>query len=179
MTVRRNPGKAPATTGDIPVIAAVEEFDRFYTRELPGVLALCYAVTRGRQHAEEVAQEAFYRAYRDWQDIGRLDHRAAWIRRVALNLSYSRLRRWRAEARALVRLGPAVAAPEITPETESYWEHVRALPPRQAQVTALAILEDRSTADIAEILGIEESTVRVHLARARKKLASALDEEST
>lgn len=163
---------------DIPVIAAAEPFDRFYARELPGVLALCYAVTRRRHQAEEIAQEAFFRAYRDWDEIGRLDYGAAWVRRVALNLSYSHMRRWRAEARAVLRLGPPAAAPDVSSETDAYWGHVRSLPHRQAQVIALSVLEDRSTADIADLLGIEESTVRVHLARGRTSLAAAIGEES-
>lgn len=163
---------------DIPVVAATEPFDRFYSRELPGVLALCYAVTRRRHQAEDIAQEAFFRAYRDWNEIGRVDYREAWVRRVALNLSYSHLRRWRAEARALLRLGPPAPAPDVSPETEAYWGHVRSLPQRQAQVIALSVLEDRSTADIADLLGIEESTVRVHLARGRASLASTIGEDS-
>jgi RNA polymerase sigma-70 factor (ECF subfamily) len=177
MTVKRGREIAKNQHRDIPVVAAAEEFDRFYARELPGVLALCYAVTRRRHQAEDIAQEAFFRAYRDWDRIGRLDYREAWIRRVALNLSYSHLRRWRAEAKALLRLGAPGSAPDVTPETETYWEHVRSLPQRQAQVVALSVLEDRSTADIAGLLGIEESTVRVHLARGRATLASALGED--
>lgn len=149
----------------------------FYRRELPGVLSLCYALTRRPAHAEEIAQEAFYRAYRDWERVGRMEHRNRWVRRVALNLCHSRLRRWGAEGRALLRVRPRrIAEPDLSPETAFYWDQVRALPARQAQVVALAYLEDRSTAEIADLLGITESTVRVHLARARATLATALDE---
>lgn len=118
------------------------------------------------------------RVYRNWDEIGRLDYREAWVRRVALNLSYSHLRRWRAEARALLRLGAQRDTHDMTPETLDYWRLVRSLPRRQAQVIALSILEDRSTADIADLLGIETSTVRVHLARGRAALASAIGEET-
>ena len=54
---------------------------------------------------------------------------------------------------------------------ERYNEAVRALPARQAQAIALHYLEDRSVADIAEILECSESTVKVHLHKGRTKLA--------
>jgi len=51
---------------------------------------------------------------------------------------------------------------------------MRNLPRRQAQTVALFYLEDRSTEEIAAILGCAESTVRVHLHRARSTLARDL-----
>jgi DNA-directed RNA polymerase specialized sigma24 family protein len=57
---------------------------------------------------------------------------------------------------------------------------VRALPARQAQVTALAYAEDRSIAEIAVMLDIAEGTVKAVLHRARGNLAKVLkldDEE--
>jgi RNA polymerase sigma-70 factor (ECF subfamily) len=177
MAGRENPGRRDEPEPGLPVISAVEEFDVFYRRELPGVLTLCYALTRRPPHAEEIAQEAFFRAYRDWGRVGRMEHRDRWVRRVALNLCYSRLRRWGAEGRALLRLRPQRhVEPDLSPETAFYWERVRALPVRQAQVIALAYLEDRPTDEIAFLLGISESTVRVHLARARAALAASLEE---
>ncbi len=177
MAGRGDPNELGRSGSEVPVIGAVEAFDGFYRRELPGVLSLCYALVRRPEYAEEVAQEAFYRAYRDWETVGRLEHRRAWVRRVAMNLAVSRLRRLGAEARALVRLGGRRSRPEVAPsvESEHFWAQVRALPRRQAQVVALYYLEDRSSADIAELLGIAESTVRVHLARGRAAMSETFE----
>ncbi len=96
-----------------------------------------------------------------------------------MNLAVSRLRRLGAEARAMVRLRGKRSQLDLEPsvDTEHFWVQVRALPRRQAQVVALYCLEDRSTADIAELLGIAESTVRVHLARAKATMGAVLEGE--
>jgi RNA polymerase sigma-70 factor (ECF subfamily) len=54
------------------------------------------------------------------------------------------------------------------------WRAVRALPPRQAQAVALYYVDDRSVAEIAEILRCAEGTVKAHLHKARQKLAEAI-----
>lgn len=51
---------------------------------------------------------------------------------------------------------------------------VRSLPKRQAQVLALAFLEDQSVADIASILGCGQETVWTHLRRGRLQAAERL-----
>jgi RNA polymerase sigma factor (sigma-70 family) len=62
---------------------------------------------------------------------------------------------------------------------EDFWSAVRRLPRRQAEVVALRCLEEATDAEIAEILGCSEATVRVHAHHARRALAKALgaDEE--
>ena len=58
----------------------------------------------------------------------------------------------RFEAKALVRLslGERPELPEISADGSEFWDAVRSLPRRQAQVVALFYLEDRPVADIAE-----------------------------
>jgi RNA polymerase sigma-70 factor (ECF subfamily) len=56
----------------------------------------------------------------------------------------------------------------------AFWAAVRALPERQAACVALHYLEDRSVADIAEVLGCRAATVKVHLHRGRTALARTL-----
>lgn len=91
------------------------------------------------------------------------------------NKARSAWRRVDAERRAVKRLDPPVVVGEEFPaETEEFWGLVRKLPARQAQAIALFYLEDRPVNEIAEILGCKESTARVHLMRARRKLARLL-----
>ena len=52
---------------------------------------------------------------------------------------------------------------------------MRDLPRRQREVVALYYLEDRSVADVAEILGVAESTVKNSLAQGRRTLARTLE----
>lgn len=141
------------------------------------MLGLTLGLTRHRAEAEDVTQEAFYRALRDWDRVGHLEYRAAWVRRVALNLAVARWRRMRAEARAALRLGTPAAAESPDPVTDRFWSAVRSLPPRQAQVVALTYVDDLDSEAVGAVLGISPATVRVHLARARATLAQLLEPE--
>ena len=160
---------------DLQVVGPPDLFEEFYTKEVKAVLALALGLTRRRWEAEDVTQEAFYRAFRDWDRVGHMDHRGAWVRRVALNLAVGRWRRMRAEARAALRLGIPASAEPPDPVSVRFWGAVRALPPRQAQVVALTYVDDLDSEAVGAVLGISPATVRVHLARARATLAERLE----
>lgn len=158
-------------------IGAVRSFDSFYQHEVRGVLAVTMALTKHRWEAEEATQEAFLRAFREWDTVGRMASPEGWVRVVALNLARGRWRRIKAEARALLRLGSPLHDTPSDPETERFWDAVRDLPPRQAQVVALTYVEDLDSTEVGRVLGISPATVRVHLARARETLAGKLGVE--
>lgn len=156
-----------------------EAFEDFYRREYQGVVALVYGLSGSRAAAEDVAQEAFLAAHRDWRRVGAWEHRAAWVRRVAANLAVSSFRTRLAEARALVRLA-GQRQPRVEPlpaGNADFWRAVRGLPKRQAQAVALYYLEDLPVQQIAEILGCSEGTVKTHLFKGRRTLARRLGAE--
>ncbi|MGD9796134.1 MAG: RNA polymerase sigma factor [Acidimicrobiia bacterium] len=153
------------------------EFEAWYRSELRRVVALAYALTGSRAASEELAQEAFLKALREWDRIAGYDDPSAWVRRVVVNQSRSWGRRRMAETRALMRLSGRRALPdELPPDASAFWSAVRSLPSGQAQAAALFYAEDRSTADIAAILGVSEGTVKTHLSRARAALAQRFEQ---
>lgn len=158
------------------VEAPPEAFEDFYVREYPAVVGLAYALSGSRWGAEDLAQEAFLAAHRNWERIGSFDQPGAWVRRVVANLSVSTFRRRAAEARALaqVALGRGEPVPDLAAADPEFWAAVRALPRRQAQVVALYYLEDRSVADVADVLDMTLGTVKRHLYDARRGLARRL-----
>ncbi len=151
------------------------DYDRFYRRELPAMVALAAAITGSTVAAEDLAQEALIRAYRRWDEIGGYDKPGAWVRRVTVNLALSTRRRMGAEVRARLRLARPTTLQTHPSEHDDVWAAVAALPGRQRAAVALHYLEDRSVADIAQILDCSESTARVHLHRGRNTLASLLE----
>ena len=165
-----------APDGAPRVVRLPGRFEHFYLQEYPGVVKLVYALSGSRAAAEDIAQEAFLRAYRDWERVGSYEHQAAWVRRVATNLATSGLRRRLAEARALARLaGRREPALEPLPAEEAdFGRALRALPRRQAQAVALFYVEDLSVQQIAVVLDCAEGTVKAHLAKARHSLAKRL-----
>lgn len=162
----------PPVKGD----PAAEAFDDFARRERPALVALAWTLTGSLATAEEVAQEAIAAAWRSWDQVGDYDKPGAWARRVAVNRSASARRRAGREERALSRLASRREPDHVDlPEADSeLWRAVRALPERKAQTVALFYLEDRPVAEIAEILEVAESTVKVHLHQARLSLARTL-----
>lgn len=152
-------------------------FRRFYEEEMTNILGYLIATTGDRWVAEELAQETFARAYRDWDDVQGYDSPGGWVHTVARNLATSRFRRLGAEARAMVRLkGMRQPETDVEPAShdEEFWGEVRKLPDRQAQAVTLHYLADRPVAEIAELMGVTESTAKVHLHRGRKRLADQL-----
>jgi RNA polymerase sigma factor (sigma-70 family) len=147
-----------------------------YLREFPRVFALAYALSGSRWAAEDLAQDAFMVAHRQWGRIGGYDDPGAWVRRVAANLAVSAVRRRLAEARALVRLSGRreLSYAALPGEDGDFWRAVRRLPRRQAQVVALVALQDMSTAEVASTLGCSQRTVQVHMQKARATLAMRL-----
>jgi RNA polymerase sigma-70 factor (ECF subfamily) len=165
---------------DRPLIRPVPEaFEDFYVREYLAVVGLAYALSGSRWGAEDLAQEAFVAAHHDWDRIGAYDNPGAWVRRVVANLSVSAFRRRVAEAKALARLpfGDETPLPDLADGDPAFWSAIRSLPQRQAQVVALHYLEDRSIAEIAEILDVTVGTVKRHLHDGRQTLARRLRSE--
>jgi RNA polymerase sigma-70 factor (ECF subfamily) len=147
----------------------------FYRRELPAMVALAAAVTGSNLAAEDIAQDALVRAYRQWDRLATYDKPGAWLRRVTINLALSTRKRAATELKARLRLGPE---PTLTPapaHLDDVWAAVRQLPGQQRAAIALHYLEDRPVAEIADILNCAEATAKVHLHRGRQALAELLD----
>ena len=162
-------------------------FDELYRSEWAGLVALGWSLTGRWSVAEELAQDAFADAYRGWDRVGGLDRPGAWLRRAVVNRAASHHRHRHVEDRGLARLdardragaGPGSGDPTgdgaaSRVSDPAFWAAVRALPERQAACVALHYLEDRSVADIAEVLGCRTATVKVHLHRGRVALAASL-----
>ena len=156
--------------------AAPEAFEDFYRREYVSVVGLAYALSGSRSGAEDLAQEAFLAAHRNWQTIGAYQRPGAWVRRVVANLSVSAFRRRIAEAKALARaaFGERTDLPDLGAADPDFWSAVRSLPRRQAQVVALFYLEDLPISDVAQILKMTPGTVKRHLHNGRQTLARRL-----
>jgi RNA polymerase sigma-70 factor, ECF subfamily len=157
-----------------------EAFVAFYQSEYRSVVALAYALTGRAAVSEELAQDAFLVAHRNWARVSTYEVPGAFVRRVVSNMAVSFTRRLAAEARALARLSARSAtwSTPLEPTDADFWRSVRSLPRRQSQALALRYLEDLSDEDIARILGCSVATVRVHLHNGRITLAGKLGLEA-
>lgn len=154
-------------------------FEAFYRREYGPMVALAYGLIGSRTAAEEIAQDAFLKAHRDWAKVSRMASPGGWVRTVTLNLARSRWRRLKVEISSLLRLGdqPAHYDAATAAEADEFWAMVRRLPARQARVLALHYVDDKSVAEIAEILDVAPGTVKALLHQARQRLEHQLRDE--
>jgi RNA polymerase sigma factor (sigma-70 family) len=135
-----------------------------------------------RAAAEDAVHEALARA---WERSARGEHiesLPAWVTRVAMNLSKSRLRRLRVESRARQSLASSGTPARDADERFEIGSAVAGLPRRQREVTVLRYYLGYDIAEIASLLHVSEGTVKTSLHRARQTLATALgdtlDEET-
>jgi RNA polymerase sigma-70 factor (ECF subfamily) len=149
-------------------------FEELFQEEYRQMAALAYALTGRWDVAEDLAQEAFLRAHRDWARVGAMEYPGAWLRRVVTNLAISRWRRLRSEAIVALRLHSEAAVPPPEPDHAAFWDEVRGLPKRQRQVIALRYVEDLTVGEIARILGVADGTVKALLHHGRSRLRERL-----
>lgn len=174
----------PAPVAAAPSEHAVPEldpldFDGFFVRELPRLVALLTALTGQRAVAEELSQETLLRAHVRWNRISGYDSPSAWVRRTALNLANNAWARRRTEKRLVAKLGGLPPARHAAPVDEEFWDTVRRLPDRQATAVVLHYLEDLSVRDVAAAMGCAEGTAKAHLHKGRANLAVLLENPET
>ena len=135
---------------------------------------VAYRVLGSVGDAEDVVQDVLLRYLDTAPALDGPEHEKAWLLRVAANLCKNRLRD--AAAHRTDELSETLAAEER--EDLSYvWTAVKALPEAQREAVHLFYYEGYPTAQIAEILGRKESTVRSDLRRARMQLRDLLKED--
>lgn len=157
----------------------VVSFEAFYRSEYRSMVALAAAVSGSTVHAEDLAQEALWRAHNEWVRVCAYDKPGAWLRRTTINLATNARRSMRRELGAVLRLKKTITTVEIALTDDAVWAHVAKLPPRQRAAIALFYLEDRSVEDIAEIMECSSNTAKAHLHHGRQALATALGKENS
>ncbi|MEU4236027.1 SigE family RNA polymerase sigma factor [Actinoplanes sp. NPDC026619] len=153
------------------------DFDAFYLATVRRVVLYLYAACGDRSDAQEIAQEAFARAWQHWPRVARYDDPEAWVRTVAWRLMANRWRSLRRRLAALARLGPpAGQSAGPSPDRVAVTGALQRLPKPQRQVIALHYLLDMPVGEIAASLGVPAGTVKARLSRARTTLAGLLGE---
>ncbi len=167
---------ARARKGDL---LAFEEVVRRYQRRVYGV---ALRIVRCHDVADDVAQEAFLRA---WQSLERFELGrpfGPWVCRIAANLALNHVRSPRAREEGLPEGHEEEPGREPDPlgsvlegeATRLLDEAVAALPIEQRAVLVLRVCEEMSYDAIARALELSPGTVMSRLFRARERLARSL-----
>lgn len=155
-----------------------DEFRQFYERMEPRAIAVANRLTGSSAVAEDVAAEAFARAFSRWAKVRSHPNPDAWLLRVVGNLAVDHVRH---EARR----------PHITEQSRAdlpgdeaalrvdVARALDSLSARQREVVVMRYLIDLTEDDVAVQLGLSTGSVKTHLSRASAKLRDQLGDAAT
>ena len=172
---------------------AAERFGDIVDRQQRRAARIAYHYLRDPAEVDEVVQDAFLKAFTHLPSFREDLFFELWFTRILVNTCLDRLKargrraRWMVSAETregLLTEGPPSREP--SPEAVLLAKEQRArlevaidrLPIRQRTAMILSHLEGRTAREVGAIMGLNESTVRVHLFRAVRKLRDALVRES-
>jgi RNA polymerase sigma-70 factor (ECF subfamily) len=161
------------------------------------VYALCRRMLADREEAADATQEVFVRVMRSVVGFRGEAAFGTWLHRVTVNVCLTTLRkRSKARAAGMVAGGTAFAMPgeewQVASDTASPLELAEAadllarseaalarLPEDARAVVVLRDIEGLSTKEVAELLEVSESVVKVRLHRAHARLRAQLTQDPT
>ena len=164
-----------------PLTAGVERRDAALVSARPQLEALARRLVWDTEEARDVVQGALVEAIDHWHTLQDPNAALGWLRRIVVNRAYSHLRRrrfWNAVgAVLLVKEEELAPGPDEAMEQKQHHralaQALEALPARQAMAFSLRYLEGWGFDEVAEAMGIDRGTVRIHVQRA----VSTLKEE--
>lgn len=146
---------------------------------------LAYRICCNREEAEEVAQDAFLKAYRSLATFQGKSSFSTWLYRIVYNTAVSNVRSKKKEILSLEDF-PADATDFMgtgmseEKAEEEYRKSLvdfafRKLAEEERSIIALHYYEDMSIEDISGVTGISKANVKVKLFRARQKMQGILE----
>ncbi len=155
-------------------------FERLVSKYQQRLVAFLWNLLGSGDDARDAAQDVFIQAYVKLGQFDRSRSFKSWLFAIAYNRGIDLLRKkrsfrlfWQQEIASGGQLAGDEAAGPI--EDSPLWRTVlRKITPQERSVLALKYNEDCGADEIAATLGCSESTVRVHLLNARRKLKKEL-----
>lgn len=178
-----------------------QAFGQLYDAWFDRVFDLVNRVVRDRDVAAEVAQEAFFSAWRNLATLEKPDAFGGWLLRIARNGAYNRnqkeQRSYAVDDQGLTviesvgaspagapsgfgvedRLGRAVtpgAAVEDAEIVSLVWEAAEALPERDVEVLDLQLRHGLTPAEIGEVMGMNRNAANQLVHRLKNRLETAI-----
>lgn len=158
-------------------------FDYLVAKYMRRVVSIAWGIIRNAADAEDLAQEAFVKAYGSIDRFRSGERFGPWIFRIVTNLGLDVLkhrRRVRHEELAGTEEAPRRDAADVPASSNEIGARIDAaiesLPEMQRLVARFQLVEGFEHDEIATMMGLSEGTVRSHLSLARKKLREQLSD---
>lgn len=156
-------------------------FDALVVRHQKSIQRVCYRFTGNTEDAADLTQEVFVKAYRSLPKFRGTSAFSTWLYRIAVNacLSFKASRKNRAddwdEDHDIVAEGPsAEESLDSRLNAETVRKALDTLPEKQRVTVIMKVLEERTHAEVAEILGSNVGTVKANLFFAIRNLRKQL-----
>jgi RNA polymerase sigma-70 factor, ECF subfamily len=135
-----------------------------------GLVRRLVVVLGDADEAQDVAQDAYFQAFRAWERFDGSDVRA-WLYTIGLRLAFNQLRRRRRRLAALRRID---VKPWRDPVDPDLWAALRELDPQARSALMLNVIDGYTQTEIAEMLSVPVGTVSSWISRSRVRLREAL-----
>ncbi len=158
-----------------------DAFRQFVERYMKQSYNVAYSFLNNHHDAEEIAQEAFVRAYRSIGSFRGESEISTWLYRIVMNLSLNRLKQLRRDATRRTHTEEEMTSGNdqqsaYQNDIREHIEHaLHELPTLQRAVVILRHLDGLSTKQVSGILKCSEGTVKTHLFRGLKKMRVKLN----
>jgi len=154
------------------------DFESFFRAEYGRLCEALYLLTRDKFEAEELAQEAMTRVLERWDRVSGMDSPMGYTFRTALNLNRKRLRRIAVRARKAFAAIPSEDHSEMVGDQRDVQQALAKLPAAQREAIVLVDWLAMDSEQAGRVLGIEATSVRVRIHRARSSLRRQLGGET-
>jgi RNA polymerase sigma-70 factor (ECF subfamily) len=174
-----------------PEIGSKEDFEAFVRQHMKDAYRIALGLVGNREDALELSQEAFYRAYRHYDQLSAKGKFFAWFYQILRNLCFSHLRQRRVRRAGFLdeteEGGPQLPVGDhfdpqmIAQRNESkdrIWRAIGRLDEKHREVIMLRHFQNLSYDEMAKLLFCNRGTVTSRLYYARQKLKEILEHES-
>jgi RNA polymerase sigma-70 factor (ECF subfamily) len=157
-------------------------FTTLVNRHRGVVHGLCYLMARNFADAEDLAQEAFIKAYFKLSSLSNPSKFLSWLRQITINVCHDWLRRQKNDTVPLEAISIEQPAISLSPAEiyeakelqEQVAEAIASLSEKNQQAVTLYYLDGCSCKEVADFLGTSVSVVQSRLYEARKQLKRRL-----
>jgi RNA polymerase sigma-70 factor (ECF subfamily) len=156
-----------------------QEFEALLVESSTLAFRVAFSVLRQREDAEEVAQEAFAKAYRSFQQLRDRERFRAWLVRMTWRMAIDRQRSNRRRIAREQHVEPPdapsiVASPMARERAEQLWQAIETLSEKLRVVIVLAGIQGHDIKEVAALLELPEGTIKSRLFSARQQLKERL-----